>query len=68
MFTDDTDYNDEGAVMAALKATINSALFWMIFFTIGLFTFLTFGARPLLRLLGMLLGAMGGQGLEGTDL
>jgi hypothetical protein len=47
---------------------IRSTIFWMFTFTILLFLFFIFGARPLFHVLGLLLGWMGGPGLEGTNL
>ena len=51
-----------------LKLMIRSTVLWALGGTLMLFLFLTFGARPALRLLGMLFGLMGGQGLEGSGL
>lgn len=54
--------------MDDLKALLHSALLWSIFWTLALFAFLAFGARPVLRLIGLLFGLLGGVGLEGSDL
>lgn len=51
-----------------LRALLNSTGLWFLIITAALFFFLAFGARPVLRILGTLLGLMGGGGLEGTDL
>ena len=47
---------------------VRSAELWTIVFTVGLFLFLAFGARPLLRALGWLFTLLGGPGAEGIDL
>lgn len=51
-----------------VKKVIHSTVLWTILFTIAVFAFLTWGARPALHLLGLLFQLMGGQGLEGTGL
>jgi hypothetical protein len=50
------------------RDVIQSTMFWMFAFTFLLFLFCTFGARPLLHVLGLVLGWLGGPGLEGTGL
>lgn len=54
--------------MTDFREVIRSTALWAIVLTLGLFSFLTWGARPALHMLGLLFGLMGGQGLEGTDL
>lgn len=53
----------DGTFRDVLKSTI----FWMISFTILLFVGLA-NIRPLLHVLGLLFGLLGGPGLEGTNL
>jgi hypothetical protein len=50
-----------------LGAVARSTLFWMIAFTVLLFVGLA-NIRPVLHVLGLLLGMLGGPGLEGTGL
>lgn len=50
------------------RDVIRSTGLWMLLFTIGAFLFIMFGLRPLLHLIGLLFGLMGGAGLEGTNL
>lgn len=45
-----------------------NAVLWALVFTVGLMLFLTYGARPLLHVIGLVFGLMGGPGLEGTGL
>jgi hypothetical protein len=47
---------------------VQSTIFWTFFFTILLFLLLWIGARPVLHALGIMLGWLGGPGLEGTNL
>lgn len=54
--------------METLRHIIRSTILWAMFFTVSLFLFLMFGARPLLHCFGVVLGWMGGPGLDGTNL
>lgn len=50
--------------MPDVRDLVRSAVFWCGVFIIGLFAFLAFGAPYLLRVVGWLFKAMGGQSLE----
>lgn len=54
--------------MDTFRDVLRSTIFWMMVFTLLLFLFWSFGARPLLHVLGLFLGLLGGPGLEGTNL
>ena len=51
-----------------LKELLHSTALWFALFTVSLFCFLIWGARPALHALGLLFELLGGQGLEGTGL
>lgn len=51
-----------------VKDLVHSTGCWFAGGVAAIFLFLIFAARPLLHLLGLLFGLMGGQGLEGTGL
>ncbi|MBV9527206.1 hypothetical protein [Sphingomonas sp.] len=46
-----------------LKSTIS----WSVFWTVALFSFVIFGLRPLLYVLGLIFELMGGTGFDEAD-